>query len=122
MEIGDLDRDERRALVAIVEFMGTTNREVTDEESVEIGRIVEAFGADHYREIAAEVDAMVADEAGLRDLLRAVVRGEARELIYGAALQVAATDTIQRVESELLAWLSREWGLQVRFATPRSAK
>lgn len=118
MEIKDLDRDERTALVALVELIGESNPEVTEEESARIAAIVEALGAEAYRRIAAEVDERFADERVLRDFLTGIRRQEARELVYGAALEVAMGDTIRAGESALLDWLAREWGIEVRYEVP----
>jgi hypothetical protein len=115
MELRDLDHDEQLALLALVQFIGESNREVTDEESESIARIVAGMGSQSYRAIAAEADERFADEAALRTFLGQITRPEARELIYGAVLEVALGDTIQNSESELLDWLAQEWRIQVSF-------
>ena len=115
MELRDLDHDERLALLGLVQFIGESNRDVTDEESATIAQIVAALGAEQYRAIAAEADERFADEDALRAFVRGIGRPEARELIYGAVLEVAMGDTIQQSESALLDWLAREWRVQVRF-------
>jgi hypothetical protein len=115
MELRDLEHDEQLALVGLVQFIGESNREVTEEESATIARIVDAIGAQRYRALAAEVDERFADEEALRAFLRSVGRPEAREQIYAASLEVAMGDTIQNSESQLLGWLAREWGVQVQF-------
>lgn len=115
MELRDLDHDERLALLGLVQFMGESNRNVTDEESATIAQIVAALGAESYRAVAAEADERFADEDALRAFLRLVGGPEARELIYGAVLEVALGDTIQKSESELLDWLALEWRVQVSF-------
>jgi hypothetical protein len=115
MELRDLDHDERLALLGLVRFMGESNRDVTDEESATIAHIAAALGAESYRAIAAEADERFADEDALRAFLRGVGGPEARELIYGAVLEVALGDTIQKSESALLDWLAQEWRVQVSF-------
>lgn len=116
MELRDLDHDEQLALLGLVQFIGESNHEVTDEESASIAQIVAALGAQHYRKIAAEADERFADEDALRDFLSEVGRPEARELIYGHALEVALADTLQKGESELLDWLGDEWDIEVAVA------
>jgi len=115
MEIKDLDHSEQIALVAIVQFVGESNRDVTEEESEQIARIVRGLGAERYRRIAEEVDERFADEDELRAFLATTGRKEARELIYGLVLEVAMGDTIQRSESAFLDWLAEEWGVEVRY-------
>ncbi len=115
MELRDLDHDEQLALVGLVEFIGESNRDVTEEESAAIAAIVSAIGAKRYRTLADEADLRFVDEDALRAFLSSIGRAEARERIYGTALEVAMGDTIQNSESALLSWLARAWGVQVRF-------
>lgn len=115
MEIKDLDHAEQLALVGAVQFIGESNRDVTEEESAQISAIVDALGGERYRKLAAEADERFAGEDDLRAHLRTVGRQEARELIYGLALEVAMGDTIQGSESEFLDWLAGEWGIDVSY-------
>jgi hypothetical protein len=115
MELQDLDHDEQLALLGLVQFIGESNRDVTDEESTAIAAIVSAIGAKRYRAVASEADLRFSDEDALRSFLKKVGRPEARERIYAAVLEVAMADTIQNSESEILGWLAREWRVPVRF-------
>jgi hypothetical protein len=118
MELSDLDHDERVALVVLVELVGESNAEVTEEEAGRIDAVAQALGDEEYRRLAAEADERCPDEAAIRAALRAVKRQEARELIYGTALEVAAGDAIRGGESDLLDWLAGEWGIEVKLAEP----
>jgi hypothetical protein len=115
MELGDLTHGELLALVGLVQFIGETNREVTDEESDAIASIVAGIGEERYREIAAEADERFTDEESLRNYLQTTGREEARELIYGHALQLAMGDTIQNSESDLLDWLAEQWDIDIEI-------
>ncbi|MEW6270827.1 MAG: hypothetical protein AB1689_16210 [Thermodesulfobacteriota bacterium] len=115
MEIKDLDHDEQLALVALVEFIGESNREITDEELERISRVAAALGPATYRRLAEEVDGRFEDEKALRRFLSGVGRSEARELVYATALEVAMGDTIQKSESDLLDWLAKAWHVDVRI-------
>lgn len=115
MELRDLDHDEQLALLGLVQFIGESNHDVTDEESDSIAGIVKALGAAHYRKLAAEADERFADEEALRDFLADVGRPEAREIIYGQVLEIALGDTMQAGESDLLEWLAEEWGIDVQI-------
>jgi len=122
MELAGLEHEERVALVSLVEWIGESNREITEEESRSIAGIVDALGAEAYRAIAAEVDDRFASEEALRAFLSSITRQEARELIYGATLEVAIGDAIQRSESDLLDWLAREWSIEVRVDAPEGGE
>jgi hypothetical protein len=116
MELSDLNHDEQLALLGLVQFIGESNHEVTEEESDSIAEIVQALGEAHYRKVADEADERFADEEALRAFLEGVGRPEARELIYGAALEVALADTMGQGESELLDWLADAWDIEVSVA------
>lgn len=116
MELRDLNHDEQLALLGLVQFIGESNHEVTDEESETIADVVQAIGVAHYRKVAGEADERFADEAALREFLVNVARPEARELIYGTALEVALADTMGHGESELLDWLANAWNIEVSVA------
>jgi len=115
MELGELTHLEQLALLGLIQFIGESNREVTDEESDAIAAIVSALGEDHYRKVAAEADERFADEEALRNYLQTTGRQEARDLIYGHVLQVAMGDTIQNSESDLLEWLADQWDIEVEI-------
>ncbi|HZR81133.1 MAG TPA: hypothetical protein VFD92_08545 [Candidatus Binatia bacterium] len=118
MNLENLGHDERIALVALLEFVGESNAEMTDEESERIAHVAEHLGSERYREIAREADERCRDEQSLRAVLRSVARQDARELIYATALDVAAGDAIQKREAELLDWLAAEWQIAVTFDEP----
>lgn len=115
MELGELTHLEQLALLGLVQFIGESNRDVTDEESDSIATIVAALGEEHYRKVAAEADERFADEEALRNYLQTTGRQEARDLIYGHALQVAMGDTIQKSESDLLEWLAEQWDIELQI-------
>ncbi len=116
MELSDLSHDEQLALLGLVQFIGESNHQVTDEESDTIGDIVAELGEAHYRKVAAEADERFADEEALRAFLVGVKRPEARELIYGTVLEVALADTMIEGESELLDGLANTWDIEVSVA------
>jgi hypothetical protein len=116
MTFTDLTEDERLALVALLELVVTANPGLTEEESREIRKVVKAFGRDAYRQLAETIDARFRDEATLRTFLKTIDRQEAREVIYGTALEAAAGDWPVREEADLLQWLARTWKVSVRVA------
>ena len=115
MELSDLTHDERLALVALVENVIASDAEVSDDEAGHIERIAAVFGDENYRALADEVDVRFEDEAALKTFLAALLRQDARELIYGTVLDAALPDVIDRHESSLLGWLATEWGITVQF-------
>ena len=118
MDLADLNDDERLALVALVKSVVGANARATDEESAAVQRIAKALGPATYRALATESDEHVRDEETLRALLKRVARQDARELIYGAALEAATADVPADDESAFLAWLRRTWRVRVEIEPP----
>jgi len=118
MELRDLNPDERVALAALIEFVVLASGHVTEDEEREIETIVSELGEDEYRKAMDEVDRRFPDEEAARKFLKTITRPEARELIYGAVLEAAMTDTIEGRESQMLEWVAKEWNIQVEYETP----
>ncbi|MCC6849039.1 MAG: hypothetical protein IT294_11105 [Deltaproteobacteria bacterium] len=115
MELTDLSHDERLALVALIETVVASDAAVSDDEAAHVARIAAALGDDNYRALADEADERFGDEAALKTFLSALLRPEARELVYCTVLDAALPDLIDRHESSLLGWLATEWGITVQF-------
>lgn len=115
MEIRDLNEDEKLALVGLIEFVAESNASITEEEQEEISHIVDALGTDPYRALVDAVDAKFADEAALKTHLQGIGRQEARELIYGLALETALSDAENLQHSQMLDWLKGEWSVSVEI-------
>src|SRR5262245_43088960 len=115
MELTDLTHDERLALVALVETVVASDVTVSEDEQAHIARIAAAFGDEHYRALVEEADRRFPDEPALKTFLAALIRREARELIYGTVLDAALPDLIDRHESSLLGWLATAWDISVEF-------
>jgi hypothetical protein len=115
MELGDLNHEERLALVALIELVIESDHRVADGEVAEVDRAVDALGRDEYQALVAEVDRRFPTEDELRAFLPSIVRQEARELIYGTALDTAIEDSVDVWESSLLDWLAKLWNVTVGF-------
>ena len=114
MELRDLDHDERLALVALVAMVLESNRTVSEGEIAEIDRVVGELGHDEYRRLVDEVDRRFSTEEALKVFLPAIVRQDARELIYGTVLDAAIGDGVDVRESALLDWLGKLWNVRVQ--------
>jgi hypothetical protein len=122
MQLGDLDTDERTALVALVEYMVEANSHVTDEEVERIDSIVEGLGSAVYRATVQEVTDRFSDEGSLKAFLATISREPAREMIYGTTLSVAMCDAMRPEERDLLLWLAKEWGIRTVYETPEETR
>ncbi len=115
MELRDLAHEERLALVGLLALVIESDRRAAEGEVTEIGRVVEAFGADAYQGLVEEVDRRFPTEDALKDFLPSIGRQDARELIYGTVLDTAIEDAVDVWESSLLDWLAKLWDVQVEF-------
>ena len=115
MELRELSHDERLALVALLELVVESDRNPGDGEVAEIDRVVDALGRDEYQQLVTEVDRRFPTEEELRAFLPTIVRQEARDLIYGTALDTAIEDAVDVSESRVLDWLAKLWNVHVEF-------
>ncbi len=118
MELNELNREERLALVALMESVATSDLRSSADEAVEVAEVAAAFGEEAYRACLDESERRFQDEAALRAFLRTVQRPDARELIFGYAFDLAASDAVGRSETAILDWLALEWNIEVRFEEP----
>ena len=115
MEIRDLTHDERLALVALIEIVVEADRNVSEEEILELGLVGSELGAEEYDRLADLANERFPDEDALKAFLPSITRQEARELIYGQVLDAAVEDGVDVLESELLDWLAKAWNVRVEI-------
>jgi hypothetical protein len=116
MELGDLNEDEKTALVGLLKMVVLSDRKISDDEQDEVAEIVEAIGETSYQKHLDEFESRFADEPAFKKFLGTIARQEARELIFGTVLSGAAADAIEGGESDLLTWLGAAWKIEVTLA------
>ena len=114
MELSDLTRDERLALLALMEQIVVADHAATSDEAERITDVAVAMGEADYQSCLEEVDERFADPGVLKEFLRTIERQEARELIVGTVLNVALADTVTPGEEHILDWVEREWKVVVK--------
>jgi hypothetical protein len=112
MELTDLTENERVALVALLEEIIAADAEVTDEEPERLAEVIEAIGEETYGQAVEEAAREHDRGSDLQALLEGVRKREARELIFGTALEVAMANAITPEEAPILDWLAMEWGIE----------
>jgi hypothetical protein len=115
MELRELDHDERLALVALLELVLESDRRTVDGEVAELDKVIDALGREEWQQFIAEVDRRFPTEVELQAFLPSIVRQDARDLIYGTALDTAIEDAVDMFESQLLDWLAKLWNVRVEF-------
>lgn len=113
LELKDLTDDERLALVALVQLAAEADSYVTQPEAQRLRGIIKAVGEKAYEAASDQADERFEDVEVLKAFLKTIDRQEARELIYGAVLDIALSDTRVGPEQEILAWLGRNWHVKV---------
>lgn len=113
MNINDLSREEKLALVALTELAVISDRNITENEVAQIDEIVAILGEDTFQELADEAERRFADRATLKAFLATITNPESRELIYGTVLSETLADTIPHEQAAFLEWLAAEWKISL---------
>lgn len=115
MKITELSNEQQVALVAIMEAIVMSDGTVEDGEQNTIGQIAEELGIDTYRELLREADKRYPTIDALKQLLKTITDQEARETIYGLAMQDAMlSPAINHLQSKMLEWLRENWNITVK--------
>jgi hypothetical protein len=112
--LANLQSDEKLALVALLKRFVTEDGEVSEEEVDAIGAVADVLGEEEYRRLVDEADARLQGDEELRAFLQSIARQDARETIYGLAFEAAASEALQGPEAEMLDWLAKTWGIQIK--------
>jgi uncharacterized tellurite resistance protein B-like protein len=118
--VANLSHDEKLALVALVERFVGADRDVSEEEVDVIGSVVKAVGAEEYDRLVDDADARLQDDEAVRGFLRTITRQEARETIYEIVLEAAVSDALHGAEPQMLDWLAKTWGIEVKIIDEKS--
>ena len=109
-----LTHDEKLALVALLKRFVGEDGEVADEELDAIGSVAAALGEEEYRKLVDEAAERLQGDEDMRAFLEAITRQEARDTIYGLAFDAASSEVLQDIEADMLDWLAKTWGIQVK--------
>lgn len=117
MELGDLNQDERTALVGLMKLTVMSDGNVSEEELESVEELVDAFGEGGYQSTLDAFEKRFTDVESFKKFLKAIGAGreDARELIFGTVLEAAGAEAIEGSEAELLDWLGREWDIKIEI-------
>jgi hypothetical protein len=117
MDIVDLNREQKIALVALLEALAVSDGDVSEAEEQEIGHVAAALGEDAYRGLLDEAEQRIQDVPRLKTFLRTIKDQAARELIYGVVVEeFLRDDPAGSKRQELLAWLEGAWDIPVEIS------
>ena len=115
MELGDLNQDERTALVGLMKLVVLSDGNVSEEELEYLEDLVDAFGEEGYQRTLDAFEKRFSDSDSFRGFLRTIGRQEARELIFGTVLEAAGAEAVEGGEAELIDWLARTWNVKIEI-------
>ena len=116
MELRDLNEDQRVAVVGLMNVVVMSDGEVSEDELEHVELLVSAFGEDAYEEALDRFESQFPDEDTFRRYLQQLGGGQdARDLIFGTILESAGEGALDRNETNLLDWLSREWNVKIEI-------
>src|SRR5712671_73779 len=113
--LNNLTNDEKLALVALLKRFVSEDGEVSEEEVDAIGSVAAALGEEEYRRLVDAADERLREDEQLRAFLESIIRQDARETIYGIAFEAAASEALQGPEPEMLDWLAKTWGIEIKI-------
>ena len=114
MKISELTSEQQVALVAIIEAIAMSDGIIAESEQETIGQIATELGIDTYRELLRDADERYPNTDALKQLLTTITDQEARETIYGLAMQdTMLSPAINHLQSKMLEWLRENWDITV---------
>jgi hypothetical protein len=123
MTIKELSHEEQIALVALLEAVAITDRDLSEVKEQELGKVAQTLGDEKYRELIAETESRFGDLEDLKPFLKRISNQETRELIYGEVLEeIGPEAAFDRSESDLLEWLAQTWNIQTEITPEPDAE
>lgn len=115
MEISQFTKDEKIALVGLIEHLLMADKVVSFEESEALRNVVNELGEHDYRTLIHDYKSIISNMDSFKQFLMNIERPEVREDIYGTLFEIAEADFFDENESELLDWLAKEWKLDINI-------
>ena len=112
MEIGELNRDERVALMGLLKLMIQADSEMSDEEGRELNRIAAMMGPELWKETKKAAMESLKNADDIRQQASRVTRPAARQLIYDLVFDMALPGSVVDSEKQELDWLVELWEIK----------
>ncbi len=116
MTLAELSDSERLALAGLIRLIVKADRNYSAGEADELAELADEIGADQFWAAMDRAASTFETSEQVRRSAAEVSRMDAKELIYGALLDIARNDAMSRSENELLEWLANTWGLEITDA------
>ena len=118
MEISELDRDERIALIGLTQQIVKADKQLTPDEELAVEGLAEKMGADAFYGLIDEARKAFGTTEGMEQALAAVSRPEAQNLIFESLRDLAGTDGMDKKEAQILVWTAHQWSIEIKRREP----
>lgn len=113
--IKSFNKDEKKALIAIMKFVASADGSITDEEIRTFNEIAEQKNFDDFQEIFTEVDTEIHTLDDIMKLAKKVRKKTHEYDILRYAFEIAIAGTrVEPEEVEILRLLGKEWGVDIK--------
>ncbi len=113
--IKSFNKDEKKALIAIMKFVASADGSITDEEIRTFNEIAEQKNFDDFQEIFTEVDTEIRTLDDIMELAKKVRKKTHEYDILRYAFEIAIAGTrVEPEEVEILRLLGKEWGVDIK--------
>lgn len=113
--IKSFNKDEKKALIAVMKFVASADGSITDEEIRTFNEIAEQKNFDDFQEIFTEVDTEIRTLDDIMELAKKVRKKTHEYDILRYAFEIAIAGTrVEPEEVEILRLLGKEWGVDIK--------
>jgi uncharacterized tellurite resistance protein B-like protein len=115
MNLTDLTKDERIALVALIKQLVGADAGKTPEEMAEFRAIAEELGRKEFDAAFRAAMSKAGTRAKALELAKTVTRQDARELCHTVLFDLAAADSVSDEERDFIREVAKSWGVHTRL-------
>lgn len=113
--IKSFDKNEKKALVAIMKFIISTHGKVTEAELEKFNEIAEQKGFEDFSEVFEQVDREVHSLDDIKKLIKTVNKDTHKYDIIKYAMEIAVSDAdIEPEEYAILKLMGKEWHIDIK--------
>ena len=113
--IKGFNRDEKKALVAILKYIVSADGRISEGEISKFNELAEKKGFEDFDDIFSEVDSEIETINDLNKLITQVTSETHKYDILKHAIEISLADaTIVPEEAKIIKTLGKEWGIDVK--------
>ena len=118
--IKSFNKDEKMILIAILKCIVSADGNITSGELERFNDIAEKKGFEDFQEIFNEVDKEIKNMDDVKELIKKVTNNTHKKDILKFSIDIAIADgNINPDEADVLNYMSKEWGIDVKSLLPK---